>query len=279
MQLNVEETLWGRSWVSSKHTHVSNCSHNSAILDYWAAAHARHDAAGGLQEGGVRDLEHQIPSVAVGAALENLHIVQPDVLAADVGEDLGRSLPDLPRLRRGQGLAGPPGPRAEDAEGGVGPEAPRRGLGLNRAPELSRLAAPAPFHALHRRLVAPAAVHGRADAPAVADAVAQGAEGPPVRVIVGHGADARDALPDIDPQPGAVGGGCGGEPDLLLPALPAQADRHRAPGPLQGIIQVLGRVHRPSVHGYDLVPDLHPRIPGRAAVALVEGRYRHGPLA
>ena len=279
MQLNVEETLWGRSWVSSKHTHMGHGSHQSAVLDDGAARHSGHDAAGGVQQVRVGDLQDQVPSVGAGAAFEDLHVEKFHSFAADIAEDPGRAGADLAGLGHGQGLAGPFGPGAEDPEGGVGPQGADGAGRFHGTLQLPRLAAAALFHRFHRGLVDPAPGHGGELAPAAADAVAQCAEAAPVRVIIGHGADARDPLPDVDPQPGTVGGGRRGKPDLVGLAVPAQLHRHRAAGALQGLVEVRRIVDGPAVQGHDLVADLHPGLPGRTAVGLMEGRHRHGPLA
>ncbi len=92
--------------------------------------------------------------------------------------------------------------------------------------------------------------------------MAQGAEGTGVRVVPGDGADACDALPEIDPQLGSAARDvrCQVEP-VLLP-IPGQCDVHTAVGPVQGPADILCCVDLHIVNGDDLVPDLDARFPG-----------------
>ena len=122
MQLNVEETLWGRSWVSSKHTHMGHRAHQSAVLDDGAAAHACHDAAGGAQQLRVGDLQEQVAAVGARAAAEDLDVEEADLVAPDIGEDLRRAGVHLGAVRHRQGFPLPALAIAEDPPGGVAAE-------------------------------------------------------------------------------------------------------------------------------------------------------------
>ena len=257
-------------------------SHKAPVLDDGAAAHPLDDAAGGLQQLGVRDLQQQVPAVPVhGAQPHDLHLIGPGIIPGDGGEDGGGTGGHLAALGHRQGRAGDEVPLrhgAENAAGGVGGHGAHVVLGREVPLQLARLAFFALFHGLHGGLHNGAAGQrhqlGRVR---VGDAVAQSAVGPGVRVIKGQGPHAGHAVPGPGAQPpGAVlplhrrGG------DVQGLALTPQADGGGlSPGGLQQGLQVLRGGDLFAVAADNQVPLPDAAVPGRAGVRFRGGHHQH----
>ena len=103
----------------------------------------------------------------------------------------------------------------------------------------------------------------------------QRAEGSGIRVIPSHRADARDALPEIDPHSGAVAGlgGCQGQLPLL--SAPANGEIQLFPTGIQRGAYILGTGNGCVVDFYNSIPDFQPRGFGGSAQHIIIGRHRH----
>lgn len=205
-------------------------------------SHTCHDAAGGGQEFFVGDFQHHVPAgvvVIVGKA-ENLHLEDFHAVPADVAEDPGGAQGGFPG---GKHLAPEGGAGAEDAETAVSVQAAQGFQTFHRALQLSRVPGFALADGGDGGGIDVPAEHGGQIPRGTADPMAQGTEGSAVRVIVGDGADAGDALPDIDPQLGALVRYRRIPGQVQFLAFPGHRETNGAVGLGQGLLEVLGRVH------------------------------------
>ena len=168
-----------------------------AVLDDGAAGHALDDAAGGLQQGLVRDPQQQVPPVrpAGGVDLEDLHGVVPGGVIADGGADAGLTGVHLVGAAHGDGLAEPAlTGLAEYALGRVAQQLHAALRPVAAAPQLPRMAASAlgDGHDLGR--VGGACRHLHQHPAAAVYPVTQRTEFPGGGIIPGDGADAGNAL-------------------------------------------------------------------------------------
>ena len=86
---------------------MGHSPHQPAVLEDGRAAHTLDNAAGLLQQPGVRDLQHQVPGVrGVAADLLDLHGIFLHGAAHNISQNGGAALVDLLGRGHGNGLAG-----------------------------------------------------------------------------------------------------------------------------------------------------------------------------
>ena len=112
------------------------------------------------------------------------------------------------------------------------------------------------FHPNHLSPESLSPGHGQQAAAGLADTVAQRSKPPGGRIIPGDGADAGDSLFQMDPQPGAVGGGLGNHPDGAFLSVSAHAKGNFPSLPGQCPAHILGTGNGHSVNFTDLIADL-----------------------
>ena len=143
------------------------------------------------------------------------------------------------------------------------------------APQLPRLSHPAHLHASYAGPPTGAGQHGKQFSVRPVDPVTQGAKGAGFRVIPGNGADAGDALLQIQPQLGALRGDLRRHPQSHFLIFPQDPHGHQALGGGQRIPDILGAGDGLAVDGADLISHAQPCRLGMFPQLLVKGRHRH----
>ena len=247
------------------------------VLYKGTAAHALDDAAGGLKQVRVRDPDEKIPAVGLGLGIDfqNFHRIIPWLPIGDGGADGGGAGADLLPGGGGDGLTLPGAPDgAENALAGIDGHGAKKGVPGDGTLQLPRCAGFALLDRSHRCWINLAAGHFQQAPLAVADSVTQGAESAGVRVEPGDGADAGDALPEIDSQPGAVFGDLRLQMNGLFHALPAEHQLHGALGMVQRPADILSAGDFRAVDGKDPVSRLEACFLRRGQF-IVKGCHRH----
>ena len=251
---------------------MGHCANKFAILQDRAAAHALDNAAGGIDQLGIRYGDEQLPTIGSTCAdLQNFNVILPDGVPIHIGADGCRTGVDLIRVRYRQRLShlfrqftGREG--TENTAVGIGVQVTQIAGKVKISPQLTGFACCALFHRLHRGGQDGAGGEGHQQRRvAVRDAVAQCAEGTAVWIIIGHGADAGHGVPD----PGTDGilplvilfrrnGQC-----HSLCAPPDLEVRRGLTGVLQQGLELLRGGHRNAAALDDDVTGLQSALPGR----------------
>ena len=244
--------------------HMGHRAHQLPVLKDGAAAHPLDDAAGLLDQRGVRHLDQQVLYPGAAQDPDDLDGVGLHPVAADVGEDGRGPGVDLPgsghrqrvALRIGAGLHGPEDPLLR-----IGVQLPQIVGQVEAALQFAGRTGAAPLHRLHRGPHHRSVPQGHQKPRVrIRDAVPQRAEGAGGGVIKSYRADARHAVPDPGPQPpGAVGAQhrLGGQ--FQFPAVPGHVQVHPVSALEQGG-ELLGALHLLAVGRLDHVSHLQSAL-------------------
>ena len=197
MQLNVEETLWGRSWVSSKHTHVGDGANQFSVLDDGAAGHALDDAAGGLQKRIVGDVQEEIPAVfpVFGIDFQNFHRILLYVCAGDCRTDHSAACPDILKLGNRKSRAFRySGRSAEDTLWGIPEQAATDIPAVSISFQQSRVAALSLSDRYYLGMVGSSGGHIQKMSISIVNTMAKSPKNPGFRIVPTDGTDAGDSL-------------------------------------------------------------------------------------
>ena len=260
---------------------MGHCSYQFPILNNGTAAHALDDAAGGVQQVRVGDMDQKIPVISpvLGIDFQNFHRIFLYLAAGNGGTDGGGTFGDFGIGCHRQRFSQPAGPAgAEYSLGCIFCQFPHRGFRVGGALQLPRFSDLSPDHFVDPAAVGGSSIHDSQGTVAVADTVAQGAEAVGLGIIIGDGADACDAAPEIDSQPGPFRGVLGPQGQPMLPALPGDDQIHLAVAIRQGGPDIFRRADGESVDFQDPVPDLQACLPGRGAQCIVKGGYGYAMI-
>ena len=109
--------------------------------------------------------------------------------------------------------------------------------------------------------------------------MAQRAEITRLRIIIGYRPNARYALAQVNPQPGAILGLAGGHMQGAQLAAPPHRQNHIGRLGLQGRPDILRTANGFFSDFYQLIPDFQTGVPGRRSKRVVISHHRQGVAA
>ena len=181
----------------------------------------------------------------------------PAGASGDGGTDGGGTGADFFKGSHRNGLTGPgSGGNAENALRCIAHNGAESVSISGTALQLPWFAALSGDHGSDVRIEGTAPLHGQQGALRVVDTVAQGSEMSRFRVIIGNGADACNALPQVNAKPGTVGGDLRREYHSGELTAPADGQRNVCIAAAQSKPHILCAADGSAVNLHDLVTDL-----------------------
>ena len=251
-----------------------------SVLYNRRAGHALHDAAGGLQQLRVCDLQEHIPSglVPIGIDLQNFHRILLNGFSVYRRADHRTASLHLIPGGNSQCIPRPLFFRyAKNSLMGIF----RKGAGhsiLHSANQLSRCAHRTLLNTRHRCLIGIAPAHCQQLTCRGIDPMSQSPKLTGLRIIPCHRTYTGDPLPKIHTQPRSVCGDFGANRQTFVCAGPLHRQFHHSVRPLQRMAHILRAPDRLVIHRYDLIPHLQTSLPGCCPRGIVKGRHRYAAV-